>query len=148
MLGQMFIINAPMLFSATWSIVSKFIDKKTKEKITICGKDFNKKIRELVDEENLPDFLGGTCNCPMGCLNSNVGPWNPNCLPLDECGALIYPIELMPPEPVKPADYVVATSSEAPARPIKPMENTLNDYRDEDVKEINEILMFRKSLKL
>ena len=102
MLGQMFIVNAPMLFSATWSIVSKFIDKKTKEKITICGSNFSKKIAELVDMDKLPDFLGGTCNCPMGCLNSNVGPWNPDCLPLDEYGALVYPEELAP-EPVKPA---------------------------------------------
>ena len=28
--------------------------------------------------ENLPDFLeGGTCRCKKGCLDINVGPWNP-----------------------------------------------------------------------
>jgi hypothetical protein len=95
MLGQMFIINAPMLFSATWTVIKKFMDEKTRNKITIAGKDFNKKIRELVDEDKIPDFFGGTCTCPGGCLNSNIGPWNPDCLPLDDCGAVVRP------EPIK-----------------------------------------------
>jgi hypothetical protein len=63
MLGEMFIINAPMLFSAVWAVIKKFMDEKTRNKIQICGKDFNKKIRELVDEDKLPDFLGGSCRC-------------------------------------------------------------------------------------
>ncbi len=42
---------------------------------------------EFVDKENLPKFLGGSCDCgggDDGCLRKNVGPWNPE-------GLEIYP---------------------------------------------------------
>lgn len=40
-----------------------------------------KKLKELVDMDNLPSFLGGNCTCPHvkgGCLYANAGPWNFN----------------------------------------------------------------------
>lgn len=55
----MFIINAPMLFSGVWAIVKPWLDDKTKAKIKILGSGYKKTLLEYVDEENLPDFLGG-----------------------------------------------------------------------------------------
>jgi hypothetical protein len=82
-LGKMFIVNSPTLFSMAWKVIKPWIDERTQKKITIEGSKFQKKLLELVDAQNLPDFLGGTCNCTGGCLSSDLGPWR------DESGALI-----------------------------------------------------------
>ena len=36
-MGQMYIVNAPMLFTGVWAVVKGFIDEKTRKKITIAG---------------------------------------------------------------------------------------------------------------
>jgi hypothetical protein len=80
MLGTMFLVNTTFLFSACWTIVKGFIDEKTRKKIHVEKSSYQKKLLELVDEENLPSFLGGKCTCPDiegGCLYADIGPWNP-----------------------------------------------------------------------
>ena len=74
-MGQLFIVDAPWVFSGVYSIVKGFLDEKTRNKITILGGGYQAQILEIVDEENLPTFLGGKCECPGGCLKSNIGPW-------------------------------------------------------------------------
>jgi hypothetical protein len=74
-MGQTFIVNAPFLFSGVWAIVKGFIDEKTRKKITIKGGSYQKDLLEIVDEENLPDFLGGKCSL-FGAHKDGVGPWN------------------------------------------------------------------------
>ena len=64
----MIIINAPWLFSAIWTIISGFLDEKTAAKISVLGSGYQSEILALVDEENLPISLGGTCDCPGGNL--------------------------------------------------------------------------------
>lgn len=77
-LGNMFILNAPFLFTGIWAIVRMWIDDKTKEKIHILGSGYKKELLKYIDPENLPDFLdGGKCKCKGGCLGNNIGPWNP-----------------------------------------------------------------------
>ena len=77
-MGQMFIVNAPMLFTGVWSVVKGFLDERTRQKIKILGGKYQKELFEVVDPDNLPDFLGGTCTCKElgGCMLSNAGPWN------------------------------------------------------------------------
>lgn len=74
----MFIVNAPMLFTGVWAVVKGFLDQRTRDKIKILGGKYQKELLELVDPDNLPDFLGGNCTCPEfgGCMYSNAGPWN------------------------------------------------------------------------
>ena len=52
------------------------LDEKTSAKISVLGADYQKSLLDLIDEKNLPSFLGGSCNCPGGCENSDIGPWN------------------------------------------------------------------------
>ncbi|KAL3901071.1 MAG: hypothetical protein SGCHY_000890 [Lobulomycetales sp.] len=76
MLGKMFIINSPMLFTAVWSLVKPLLDEVTVSKIEILGSSYKAKLLEVIDENNLPAAYGGKCSCPGGCQASDVGPWN------------------------------------------------------------------------
>ncbi|XP_002984078.2 phosphatidylinositol/phosphatidylcholine transfer protein SFH1 [Selaginella moellendorffii] len=75
-LGKMFIVNAPMAFKAIWTVIKPWLDKRTQKKIEVHGSNFAPKLLELVDKQNLPEFLGGSCRCPQGCEYSDAGPWN------------------------------------------------------------------------
>lgn len=70
----MFIVNAPMLFSGIWAAIKPWIDEKTRNKIVIIGSGFKEKLLEIIDPENLPEFLGGSSKTD---LSVNAGPWNP-----------------------------------------------------------------------
>ena len=74
-MGATFIVNAPMLFSGVWAVVKGFLDEKTRKKITIKGSSYHKDLLEIVDENNLPEFLGGKCTL-FGLHRDGVGPWN------------------------------------------------------------------------
>ncbi|CAM0913705.1 unnamed protein product [Alopecurus aequalis] len=77
-LHQMFVVNAGTGFKLLWSSVKGFLDPKTASKIHVLGTKFQSKLLEVIDESQLPEFLGGTCTCASegGCLKSNKGPWN------------------------------------------------------------------------
>jgi hypothetical protein len=62
-MGQMFIVNAPFLFTGVWAIVKGFLDERTRNKIKILGGSYQKELFAVADPENVPDFLGGTCKC-------------------------------------------------------------------------------------
>lgn len=74
----MYVVNAPFAFRACWSIIKGFLDEKTVAKISIIGGGFQKTLLEVIDENCLPDFLGGksTCTTPGGWAMSDVGPWD------------------------------------------------------------------------
>jgi hypothetical protein len=88
-LGNMFIVNTPLLFSGAYAMIKPWLDKRTKDKISTHGKKFHSKLFELVDPDDLPSFLGGNCNCEQGCLNSDLGPWNPQGLMQNAIGQLL-----------------------------------------------------------
>lgn len=78
-MGNLFVVNAPMLFSGIWAVVKSFLDEKTRGKIKILGSGFLPTLEEFIPKEEIPSFLGGGCTCEGvegGCINSNIGPWN------------------------------------------------------------------------
>jgi len=78
-MGNLFVVNAPMLFSGIWAVVKGFLDEKTRGKIKIIGSSFLPTLEQFIPIEQIPEFLGGQCTCahvPGGCINSNIGPWN------------------------------------------------------------------------
>lgn len=77
-LNRMFIINAGSGFRMLWNTVKSFLDPKTTAKIHVLGNKYQSKLLEIIDESELPEFLGGSCTCADngGCMRSDKGPWN------------------------------------------------------------------------
>ncbi|KAI7756951.1 hypothetical protein M8C21_009995 [Ambrosia artemisiifolia] len=78
-LHRMFVVNAGSTFKRyIWPAAQKFLDPKTIAKIHVLEPKSLGKLLEAIDPSQLPDFLGGSCSCPVegGCLRSNMGPWN------------------------------------------------------------------------
>ncbi|GMJ08771.1 SEC14-LIKE 12, SEC14-like 12 [Hibiscus trionum] len=89
-LNRMFIINAGSGFRMLWNSVKSFLDPKTTAKINVLGNKFQSKLLEIIDEGQLPDFLGGTCTCADqgGCMISDKGPWkDPEIIKMVQSGA-------------------------------------------------------------
>ncbi|GJE97186.1 Sec14-like phosphatidylinositol transfer family protein [Phanerochaete sordida] len=91
-MAQLAIVNAPSSFTAIWSVMRPWLAKETAAKVSVLGANYQKALLELVDAENLPETLGGTCTCAectnitpdggeggvaeMGrCAFSSAGPW-------------------------------------------------------------------------
>ncbi|KAL3845262.1 hypothetical protein ACJIZ3_002665 [Penstemon smallii] len=76
-LYRMFIINAGPGFRLIWNVVKPLLDPDTTSKIQVLGSKYESKLLEVIDESELPDFLGGSCTCANegGCLMSDKGPW-------------------------------------------------------------------------
>ena len=74
-LGRLYIINAPWGFSGVFSVVKRFLDPVTVQKIHVLGSSYQTELLGQVPKENLPKQFGGTCSCPGGCEFSDEGPW-------------------------------------------------------------------------
>ncbi len=76
-MGNLTVINAPPTFTAIWNVVKTWLSKETAAKVDILGSDYKEVLLDLIDAENLPSSLGGTCTCAEagGCHLSGAGPW-------------------------------------------------------------------------
>ena len=74
-LAACYILNAGFAFRSFYSAVKIFLDSKTRGKIKVYGDNYQAGLLDRIDADCLPSFWGGNCNCPGGCLFSNVGPW-------------------------------------------------------------------------
>lgn len=76
-LCRLYIINAGQGFKMLWGTIKSFLDPQTASKIHVLGSKYQNKLLEIIDESELPDFLGGKCRCGEngGCSKSDKGPW-------------------------------------------------------------------------
>jgi hypothetical protein len=75
-LHHVLVINCPALIRMAFAIVSPLIDARTQQKISFHapGDATAAALRNWLHEEDIPQYLGGKCNCPGGCVN--VPDWN------------------------------------------------------------------------
>lgn len=75
-LGKLYLINAPWGFSGVFSVIKKFLDPVTVEKIHVLGSGYKSELLAQIPKENLPKEFGGECVCPGdGCMLADQGPW-------------------------------------------------------------------------
>ncbi|MEW5299737.1 MAG: hypothetical protein WDW36_002722 [Sanguina aurantia] len=72
-MGHMCIINAPGIFRLMWSIIKGTLDPRTQSKIEILGPNYKEGLLRWIDEENIPEWMGGSSK---GGLVDDVGPWS------------------------------------------------------------------------
>ncbi|KAL3505322.1 hypothetical protein ACH5RR_035163 [Cinchona calisaya] len=97
-LHRLLIINAGPGFRLVWNAIRPFLDPKTASKIDVLGTNYQSKLLEIVDDSELPDFLGGSCTCANegGCLRSDKGPWtDQNTLQMHFSGETKTPIQTL-----------------------------------------------------
>lgn len=69
------IINAPTAFRAMFSMIKPMLNKRTQGKIEVCPKDYMSVLRKWIDEDSIPEYLGGKSK---GTLIDDCGPWRPD----------------------------------------------------------------------
>ncbi|KAI8084267.1 CRAL-TRIO domain-containing protein [Gilbertella persicaria] len=70
-LHRLFIVNAPSAFVVMFKVIKPWLNARTLEKIHVLGNNYQSILLKYIEPENLPDFLGGTCQCqhmPGGCV--------------------------------------------------------------------------------
>jgi hypothetical protein len=74
-LGQMFIVNPPLIFPALWAIVKPWLDPVTKAKIIVIkkGPETSTSLLQHIDANQLPSEYGGNCQ---------LCPTSPDCIPV------------------------------------------------------------------
>jgi len=68
-MGQVLIARAPRVFPVLWTLISQFIDENTRKKFMVnSNESILSELGKYIDEQYLPDFLGGPCYCsaPIG----------------------------------------------------------------------------------
>ena len=80
-LSRLFIVNAPYIFTGAFSMVKKWLDKHTVDKIQVLGscsdKNVIKVLRTYIDPQSLPKEYGGECICGKmvgGCVPNSKHP--------------------------------------------------------------------------
>lgn len=62
---KMFIINTPWIFNTVWKIIKPIVSERTVAKIEICGSDYLDKLREVMDDDQIPAEFGGSNAKPL-----------------------------------------------------------------------------------
>ena len=75
-LHRLFIINAPRFFRMAYDFVKGSLDENTRRKLVFSSdkSEALEILKRVIDEDKLPQELGGSCRCKGGCLPRYVKP--------------------------------------------------------------------------
>jgi hypothetical protein len=62
-LQTLYIINAPFVFRMLWSVIKPWLHPLTAARIKILGSDYLKSLQEIIDDDQIPKYHGGSCHC-------------------------------------------------------------------------------------
>lgn len=69
LLHRCFIVNCPPIIMFAYNIIKGAIDPRVRTKITFCNEaQTPETLLKVIDEDCLPAFLGGKCECSGGCV--------------------------------------------------------------------------------
>jgi hypothetical protein len=86
-LGNLFLINAPLMFRGMWAIIKNWIDPKTVSKFVVLGADYQETLLKYIDASELPEVYGGTCTLKLPEVNFDLVPTaRPDTFRLDALG--------------------------------------------------------------
>mmetsp|Transcript_39293 Transcript_39293/g.116925 ORF Transcript_39293/g.116925 Transcript_39293/m.116925 type:complete len:317 (-) Transcript_39293:625-1575(-) len=71
-LGQVIIINAPMIFDGAYQVGKRMLTVETQRKIQVTGSRYKDLLFKHVEPSQVPAALGGSSHAP---LSDNWGPW-------------------------------------------------------------------------
>lgn len=76
-LGDLFIINAPAVFTTLWPIAKRFVDPKTRGKFHVLGANYTKELLRYIDADKLPEEYGGSCSDTIPAQSPWPADWTP-----------------------------------------------------------------------
>ncbi|KAG5497668.1 hypothetical protein JKF63_03934 [Porcisia hertigi] len=72
---QILVVNSPSMVSFGYGIIRHILPPTVRAKIRMANSSESLALlKEQIDEKYVPDFYGGACHCPGGCVRS----YNPN----------------------------------------------------------------------
>lgn len=75
-MGKFYVINAPWGFSGIWSVIKRFLDPVTVEKVHILGHKYQADLLKQIPPQNLPQEFGGLPTTDKESFRtSDQGPW-------------------------------------------------------------------------
>eukprot|EP00808_Paulinella_micropora_P003014 g3919.t1 len=67
MLGALYYVNVPWMFSSLFALIKPLLAPATIEKLHFCSGDAAQELAKYMKSEIVPSFLGGQCKCGKCC---------------------------------------------------------------------------------
>ncbi|VVT58714.1 uncharacterized protein SAPINGB_P006347 [Magnusiomyces paraingens] len=74
-MGKFYVINAPFGFSTVFSVIKRFLDPVTVDKIFVLGSKYQSELLKQIPIQNLPIKFGGKSESVGGVELADDGPW-------------------------------------------------------------------------
>lgn len=71
-LKRLVIFPFPWYGRAIWGMLKVFVDRRTQDKVMLLSQEKPKEIQDIVDVNEMPSFIGGTCKAPIADLVSTL----------------------------------------------------------------------------